>query len=357
MSYRALIWSIDRASLFGLVAMIQKVIRIAQPVFLVIAALAIVFFLYSQWDTLRSYPWRIMPGLMLLSMGMMLLTWAVEVEIWRRILSRVNGRLPYVPAVRIWFLSAILRYIPGNIWQPLSMTVYCTRYGIRPEITITSIFLYQVIILLAVAPFVALYMWFGTLSGYLTSALAGASPWLILLLLLPVIVFIVRPNWLISLLNAILIKFRRTPMEARLTSGVLLALILAAVGNWVMWGVTFALFTISIVDMSGTDLPQLFLFLIVSYPIAYAVGFISLITPSGFGVREGAFLLLLSPMMAGSVVAVAALAMRALTAIGELIMALISAPFERESTDANTHAEAILSTPHMATTDTDASNP
>ena len=339
--------------------MLQKIVRIAQPVFLVLAVLAIVIFLSSQWETLRQYPWRLLPGIFALSVSFLLMTWAVEIEIWRRILLRVGGRLSFAPAVRIWFLRAILRYIPGNIWQPLSMTVYCVRYGIRPEITVTSIFLYQVIILLAVTPFVALYMWVGTSGGYLASMLTGVSPWLFLLALAPMLVFILRPNWLTDLLNILLVKVGRPPMDTHLDRGSLLLLLVAAVVNWLMWGVTFAAFTVSIVELNPTDLPQLLLLLIVSYPIAYAIGFLSFITPSGFGVREGAFLLLLSPVMAGGVVAVAALAMRVFTAIGELLIALVSAPFERSADSSADISDSAGTDPAAsaldAATDTEAS--
>ena len=185
------------------------------------------------------------------------------------------------------------------------------------------------IILLAVAPFFAAYMWAGAAGGYLPELWIGLSPWLIALAIVPVAIFILRPHWLIGLLNALLVKMGRPPMETTLSSASLLALTLAAIVNWLMWGATFALFTYSIVDLDAVDLGQVLALLVVAYPIAYAVGFISFFTPSGFGVREGAFFVLLSPVMPGGVVAVAALAMRLCTALGELLIALISAPFER----------------------------
>jgi uncharacterized membrane protein YbhN (UPF0104 family) len=309
--------------------MLQRIVRIIQPVFLVLAGVAIVLLLRSQWETLRAWPWRIRPGLFGLSIGLLPLTWAMEVEIWRRILARVGGRLPYLPAVRIWFLSAVLRYIPGNIWQPLGMTVYCARRGIRPEVTVTSVALYQVIILLAAAPFAAAYLWAGTAGGYLPVLWSRLSPWLIGLAMVPVLAFMLRPQWLIGLFNALLVKVGRPRMETSLSSRSLLALTTAAAVNWLMWGTTFALFTFGIVDLETADAVRIAALLIVVYPIAYAVGFISFFTPSGFGVREGAFYVLLSPIVPGSVVAVAALAMRLVTAVGELVLALLSAPFER----------------------------
>ena len=64
--------------------------------------------------------------------------------------------------------------------------------------------------------------------------------------------------------------------------------------------------------------------LIAAYAIAYSVGFLSIITPSGFGVREGALYLLLVTVMDPAVVTVAALAMRFWTMIGEVTMAILA---------------------------------
>jgi uncharacterized membrane protein YbhN (UPF0104 family) len=47
-----------------------------------------------------------------------------------------------------------------------------------------------------------------------------------------------------------------------------------------------------------------------AYPMAFAIGFVSLITPSGLAVREGALFVLLSPIVGGAQALVIALGMR-----------------------------------------------
>jgi uncharacterized membrane protein YbhN (UPF0104 family) len=132
-----------------------------------------------------------------------------------------------------------------------------------------------------------------------------------------------------ALINWGLHKIGREMLDARLTSRRLLALLAVAAVNWLLWGASFAALTFGLSEYSLTRMGELLPFLVLSYPIAYAIGFLSFITPSGFGVREGAFYLLLAPLMGGGVVTVAALAMRIWTTIGELIMAGISAIWER----------------------------
>jgi uncharacterized membrane protein YbhN (UPF0104 family) len=128
----------------------------------------------------------------------------------------------------------------------------------------------------------------------------------------------------------------------------LLALILVAWVDWLLWGGVFAAFTFAVAgdgvlagDMVGHGTFEhggLIPLLVASYPIANAIGFLSLITPSGFGVREGAFYLLLTPQIDGGVVTVIALAVRVWALLVELLFALICAPFEHASTIADSAA-------------------
>ncbi len=307
----------------------QRILRWIQSCFLVLACLFIGLLLAGQWNELRHHAWHLRGGWLALATTLLLAAWSLEIAIWRQLLALLGGHLPLDVAGRIWFLSAVVRYIPGNIWQPLSMTVYGQRWGIRPEATVTSIALYQAIILLAVAPIAALYFAFTGNWGLLTDRLGSLIPGLVPLLLAPVALFLLRPQWLLHLTNWGLRRLGRTPLETRLSSRRLCWLLTLATGDWLLWGGSFAALTFSLGDYSAFRLAELAPHLVAAYPIAYAVGFLSLLTPSGFGVREGAFLVLLAPLLDGAVVTVIALAMRLFTAAGEAVMALLSLLMER----------------------------
>ena len=159
----------------------------AQPFFLAVAGIFIILLLRGQWAALRNHRWQLQGGWLTLSGLIMLASWGLEVSIWRQLLRLVGGPLPFGAGVRILDLSAIVRYIPGNIWQPLSMTLYCQRYGIRAEATFTSVALYQIITLLAVAPMAAVYFLWSHNWGLLTDLLNVFTPWLIGLAVVPVL--------------------------------------------------------------------------------------------------------------------------------------------------------------------------
>ena len=306
----------------------KRLLNRLQPVFLILAILFIGWLLHSQWDDLRRHHWQLNYGWLAASAGFLLAAWAVEIAIWRHLLVLIGGRLAYWPAVRIWFISAIARYIPGNVWQPLSMTLLCQRRGIAPEATLTSIALYQVIILLAVAPIAALYFVVTGNWGLLTSQLHAFTPWLVVLGLLPLVVFVVWPSWLIEGVNWALRKINRPTLQTGLSRSELLRVLLAATVDWLLWGAAFAALAFALDNYSPAQMAQLAPDLVAVYSVAYAIGFLSFITPSGLGVREGAFYLLLAPLMGGGVVTVLALAMRLWTTLGELIAAGISVVFQ-----------------------------
>ncbi len=306
--------------------MLKRLVRLAQPVFLVLALLFIALLLRSQWDELRTYEWQIHGGWLAVSGILLVASWFVEVSIWRTVLGWVGGYIGYAAAVRIWFASILVRYIPGNIWQPLGMTVLARQVGVRPAATVASIALFQAVNLLSVVPFLAGYLLSGGVIG--GTAVAQITPWLASIVAVPVVVFLVQPNWLISLLNFTLVRLRREPLAAQIGSGQLLAILLVSVGNWLLWGASFAALTLSLHDFDPAQLAHVVPMLLIVYPIAYAIGYLSFLTPGGLAVREGTLVLLLMSTI-GTVATVAALSMRLWQVILEVIVAGVVALITR----------------------------
>ncbi len=304
--------------------MLMRTLRRMQPIFVLLALLFMALLLRSQWEELQTHQWQLNPPWLVASAGFLVAAWAVEIVVWLRLLRTVGGRLGYWPGARIWFLSAIVRYIPGNVWQPLSMTLLCQRRGVKPEATVTSILLYQVIILLAVTPIAALYFGVWGNWGMLTDLLGGAGPWLIGVGLAPLAAFLVRPALLVDAVNWVLRRFGRSPLETGFARSELVTVLALAAADWVIWGASFCALAFGVNSYTAPEMLALAPHLIATYSIAYAIGLVSLITPSGLGVREGAFYLLLAPLMGGGTVTVVALAMRIWTMLGEAIAAGVS---------------------------------
>lgn len=308
--------------------MLLKLVHRLQPIILTLALIAVAWVLYQQWPTLRDYPWRLEIGWLLAAVLLTLMAWLMEIVLWVQLIHHLGKqRLDLVGACRIWFLSAVVRYIPGNVWQPLSLTLYTHRRGIPVETTLTSLLLFQVLVLITALPIsFAFAVWDGNQS-LLSGFLGPVSLWLLGALLALSVVLLTQPAWLMRLLGYLLQRMGRRPLEARLSRRVLWGLTAFTLIHWLVWGAAFATFTFAFVGDGIANRSAVVPYLIFSFSIAYAIGFLSFITPSGFGVREGAFYLLLVPRLDGAVVTVIALGMRAWTTAGELLMALGSAPF------------------------------
>lgn len=301
--------------------MLKRILNRAQLILTAASLILIALLLRNQWSQLQSQSWRLQWHWLLVAALCMLASWVMEVSLWRQVLGVLRHRLPFVVAWRIWFLSAVVRYLPGNVWQALSMTLYCQRWGIRPEETITSVALYQIITMLAVAPIAAIYFPLSNNWGLLTDLLAGQTLWLVTLGLLPLLAVLMWPDWLTAAINWLLRKAARPELAMQLTTARLLRLLAVAVLTWLCWGATFAALTVGLRAYTLAEVIRLTPHLVAVYAVGYAIGLLSFLTPSGLGVREGAFYILLVPLLNGGTVTVAALAMRIWTMAGELLMA------------------------------------
>ena len=294
------------------------------------AAIALVAFGFlvavvrSQWSLLKDYQWQLSPAWALLALLGLELTWLFELDTWRTILRSLGGPLPFWRAARIWFLSNLLRYIPGNIWQFLGMAEMSADDGIPRLVTLTSIVLHQAISTMAGLVLAAVY--YGIV-GYAPSPVGGETEWSgigslwiarmrLLLLLVPLTLLLLQPRLLERILNWALAKVGRPPVKVTLTWGQIWVLLLRYLIVWLAMGLSFAAMTRA---LAPTKWPQAVPSLVAAWTAAYVIGYLSLLTPSGLGVREGVMTVLLLPLFPLSVAAVVAIAARLWMVVGELV--------------------------------------
>lgn len=261
----------------------------------------------SQWQALRTFEWQIRPGWLLLSFTLLALGALLELSVWRFLLAGLGGRLRWRRAAETWFLSNIVRYIPGNIWQFLGMAELAADDGVSRLTTFASIAVHQVLNMAVGIVLAALYF-----------ALVGEAGWLDalrpFLLLAPLGLILCHPRLLERTLNGLLAAFKRPPVAVTLTWPQIALALLAYAGVWLTTGSGFASLAASITPVT----PAQFGALVATWAAAYVVGYLSLLTPSGLGVREGVMILLLTPFFPAPVPTLIALAARLWTVLGEL---------------------------------------
>jgi glycosyltransferase 2 family protein len=242
-----------------------------------------------NWSEFRSLHVSLAfkPGWIALSVLLVLLTYALQIASWRRILAGWAQPLAYGRAARIWLLANLGRYVPGKVWSVAGLIVLTQRAGVDAWVAGASAVAMQAIGL-------------GTAVAVVAAATpAAASPLRLSAGALAAAATIALLSWdrggrWLAGAAGFAGRFRPLPLgAAALSAGLSLA-------SWVTYGVSFWLLarglglpaTLSIPTATGV------------FALGYILGLLALFAPGGVGVRELAFVGLLAPEL-GSAGAVA----------------------------------------------------
>jgi uncharacterized membrane protein YbhN (UPF0104 family) len=280
--------------------------------------------LVLQWNVVKAVDWQMDVPFLAGSYVLLALVWSALVANWRWLMDRMGASLGFGTSWRIWFLSNIIRYIPGNVWQFLGMVYLCRQEGIAAATTLTSIVLYQVV---SIASGLALAGGVYLLAGQtgLTSAPPAAEvrvlpwefPWWGLIGIVVVAVVVCYPPLMNWFLRQIFRLLRKEPIQIQLALGHVARFFLHRAGIWVLQGLAFAIFVRSVYPVEEVDLP----IIAASFVVSWVVGFISLLTPSGLGVREAVQAGLLALIVPLPVAVALAVLSRIWLVIGEVVAA------------------------------------
>jgi uncharacterized membrane protein YbhN (UPF0104 family) len=252
----------------------RNAFRAAQWIF----AALVVFFagraLIGQWGlaSTRLVHVRMDWGRIALASLLVLVTYALLIEGWRRVLGAWGGKLSYIEAARIWCLSNLGRYVPGNVWSLTAMGVMSRGRGMSAVAATGSSIIMQ-LLTLSVGLGVAL----------VTGAKLVGNPVALAVLLVALLVLIAAAPRLLPPLTRLLGSFTGWKIpEPVIPATVVWGATLAGGITWLLYGFAFQLFTEGLLGgASGATMSY-----IAVYTAAYILGFISPIAPAGLGVRE-----------------------------------------------------------------------
>ena len=247
--------------------------------------------LIEQWRGFSGKPltinadWPVLAA----SVVVVLLTYALLIETWRRIVinwesRRQPTRFGFWTAARIYCISNLGRYVPGKVWQIGAMTTLAKRAGISPVAAAGSSIL-NVIVNIATGFLVALiagWQSFDALSrGYTTVG--------IVLVVVVMAGVLLLPTALPMLLD---VARRMTGKDLALGTVPHRAVYLAIAGNvaaWLLYGAAFELFVRGVTGQA----PGHFANYVTAWAWPYIFGYLAFFLPGGLGVREGALTLAL----------------------------------------------------------------
>ncbi|MGH7652157.1 MAG: lysylphosphatidylglycerol synthase domain-containing protein [Gemmatimonadaceae bacterium] len=252
----------------------RKAFRAAQWIFAAVVLFFAARTLARQWSTVepRLFHIQLQWQWILAATALVLLSYLVLIEGWRRVLGAWDSQLPLGPAARIWFLSNLGKYVPGNIWSLTAMGVMARERGRSALAAAGSSVIMQTV---SLATGAAIVMVTGAkLLG--KPVLVGASVLILVAILVSAPRFLPPLSvWIGGLMGRELVP-PTVPPRSIWTAAVATSL------SWLFYGFAFELFVRGLLGASPGEISSY----IAVYTAAYILGFISPIAPAGLGVRE-----------------------------------------------------------------------
>ncbi len=287
---------------------------------LLIAAL-IFYFMFKRiaygWEGIAphitSVNWFLMiVGVLVIEAGLMM-----AVPVWMYLASKLyNIHVPIRSALAIVFLPQASKYIPGKIWFLFGTVYMAKKLNIDSQAALTVLIILQLVHLVGAFSF-----------GALIILLTGATilPAWVFAVFAVLCIVIMFPGVIHKIIGwGIRFGKKDTKVDIKipvLKPGYIIIPLLLNICLWFLIGAGTLIAASSFIPdvkighlftMSGT------------FSIAYAVGYISMITPAGLGVREGVFAAMLSPLYGETTASVIAIGARIWLTIAEFLQVVIA---------------------------------
>jgi glycosyltransferase 2 family protein len=242
---------------------------------------------------------------------LVLASYVVLIDAWRRLLAAWSARLTWLHAARIWLASNLGKYVPGKIWSILAMGALARERGASAVAAGGSSLVMQAMSVVTGLTVAAVFG--ATTRGALWGAVLAVAITIAAIVTAPAIL----PRLAVRLSA---LTGRSVPVPAVPQRAVWLAAGTTVVA-WLLTGYAFRLFSESLGIARGATGAY-----IAVYAASYVAGFLALFAPGGIGVREGALVATMhrAGLATPAEAAVVAVASRIWLTVLELVPGLIA---------------------------------
>lgn len=305
--------------------------RRAQHVARVVFAVLVVGFgavyIGSHWGALSEVARSTEPGYVVAAFGFALAGQVAAMLGFAPLLeAEAEDPIPKVETARAFYLTQLGKYIPGSIWAVVAMAGEMGRFGLRKLAGVRAL-----VLSLAISTGLGLVLG-GSL--VLFAVLRPALWWIPVLGIASIVLAVARPELALNLCRPLLGGI----LPAHLSRQTLRRALLWPLVTWLMFGLQCWLL---VVALGGPGLDSLAP-AVGAFALAYAVGVIVVIAPSGLGVRETVLAVVLAATLGGAFdhdrAVVLVLASRALLAIVDFALAAAIIPIAHRARRVASHA-------------------
>ncbi|ACZ31567.1 conserved hypothetical protein [Xylanimonas cellulosilytica DSM 15894] len=233
---------------------------------------------------------------------------------WRAVLADLGSPLPLRPAVAVFGISQLGKYVPGGVWNVVAAAEIGADHKVPRARSLAAM---------------ALAVLLGVVSGVVVAAVClpvagadGLGSWSWLAWAAPLLLVLLVPPVLGRLVGLGYRLLRRPSLERPLTWSGLGAAVAWSVLGWVLAGVHVWLLATGL----GLDAtPRTLALMVGGYAVAWVAGFVVVLVPAGAGVREAVLLTLLAGSLPHAAVLLVVLLARVLLTVVDLLFAAAGA--------------------------------
>lgn len=285
--------------------------------------LGIAFFLaktiYGNWSSLKQSQLKLNYWLLLLSFLPLCLSFYLGIYAWSYILKSLGYEIKWTKA--FWTVSGshLAKFIPGHILALGGRVWLCSREKIPEAVSAAGIII-EMVVQLAASIFV-FSLSLPYFKAYLSPAVFLMSGMLFIFLM-----SIVHPNVLPRLWKYVPRMGKAVTADVAYGYQNILVLLVIYVIAWVLQGMTVFILVKSLFPGIGAEgvMPA-----VGAYGGAYALGFVSIVTPGGLGIREGILSFLLKFYIPLPVAVIVAVLSRLCFTLFDVLMTVISLKFKK----------------------------
>ena len=279
----------------------------------IVVLAAVVYAVVRNWADVSVHLGKVSWGTFTLStLAAAFGTWLTMTG-WRVILRDLGSDLHAAPAMGVYFVGQLGKYLPGSLWSVLVQADMGARLGVpRRRTAVTS--------LLALGFALATGLLVGLASvPLLLRANPDGFPWWALVAL-PAVAVLLVPPLLNRVIATMLRLLRRPPLEHDLSARAVLLSVVIFVGVWLSFGVHTLLLAQAIAGPG--EHPDLAVASLTGYALSVSLGMLLVVLPAGIGAREGLLTLILSVTMPVAAAAAVAIMSRFVVTVVDVVAAL-----------------------------------
>lgn len=289
-----------------------------------VALFFIVKTILPEWNKIEHSITRVNVWLLILAIFCFVAYYFLRCFVWQIILKAYNYAIPFKETSFLWAISEVNRYIPGNIWSFLGRTMLFLRKEVAKKDIASSLLVEAQFILLGVSGISILG------AHFLIDQFLPTLPYKdIFIFLLYGGVFMLGVLYVFQ--SEILLLLGKRPkgylrhVLPGFDSGAQLRLLVVSLAAFFFFGLGYYFAISSLFFLT----PQLIFSFVGVFVFSLLVGYASMLTPTGLGVREGVIALALAKVMDIATAGFAAIFARIVLITAEVIFILCAFLWEK----------------------------